>query len=226
MKEIIKNNLNLLKKASLTYGMSFGKTIILGIIFYLIFIILGITFLSQKEVSGTEDGFFANISTLVYDHVFSFIALIILVIISPFFIYTTATQYALNKTINFLANDRTNNYLDKIFDSIFSIYKKVQPDIVKNAVDFSREKINLLNTIDTDYRDNPIVRKITRTIIEKLQLEELGLTDENKSFYDAIKETVHSKILEYAVPSLKNLYILLVIQIAVLLFIYFFQGIN
>lgn len=159
---------------------------------------------------------------LLVENPFAFI----LVVGAPFFIigyFAIANKISIRYSIDQV-------WKTKLSDVIITRLKKIIDKITNNSdritafSDATVLRAKLLDANRNDLQGSGIQRKILNYIFKKIKLDKVDFKDENLKLSDVISEQLHRFVSEFAKPSYRWFWILLIFQILVYIISLFFRG--
>lgn len=134
--------------------------------------------------------------------------------------FTLGNKYIITKLANKLITDKSESLINPLLDKAINKFQYKQPNVVKNAGDFSINKLKIIQDIKDDNSENKWLRKIIVFGMKKINLDDVDFNQENQNFYDIIKLKTYQSLKNISEPSRKSIFIVFGIQWAIALFIW------
>lgn len=214
-------NLKYFSKLSLSGIVSLIKINTLGSISTIAVTIIGIINLS-KDINVGSSGHVSAIpfitSTFASRPV-GFILLCLSLFAFPVLIYMFANKYVLKKLANKIIIDKSETILNPMLDKLFNKFKANQPGSVKNAADYSINKLKLIENIKNDKTENKWLKRIIVFGLKKVKMDDVDFNKEDQNFYDILKIKTLETLHEISEPSKNIIWLTLGTQWLILGFI-------
>jgi hypothetical protein len=214
-------NLKYFSKLSLSGIVSLIKINTLGSISTIAVTIIGIINLS-KDINVVSSGHVSAIpfitSTFASRPV-GFILLCLSLFAFPVLIYMFANKYVLKKLANKIIIDKSETILNPMLDRLFDKFKANQPGSVKNAADYSINKLKLIENIKNDKTENKWLKRIIVFGLKKVKMDDVDFNKEDQNFYDILKIKTLETLHEISEPSKNIIWLTLGTQWLILGFI-------
>ena len=215
-------NFKYIAKLSVVAISSFIKINVLSIISTLTVVVIEFIILIKNIDSG-QSGHVSAIPFLVVTFTarpIGFILCCLTLICSPFLFFALGNKYILTKLTNKLITDKSENLVYPILDKIMAKFQTKQPKILKNAADFSLNKLKLIHEIRNDTSENKWLRRVIIFGMKKIELNDIDFSNDGISFYEIIKIKTIQSLQNISEPSRKPIWIVIAIQWTLLLFIW------
>lgn len=142
------------------------------------------------------------------------------IFLSPILFFALTNKYVITKLIYKLINDKSESLITPTFDRFLSKFQSKQPKILKDAGNFTHNKLMLIQNIQNDRTENKWLRKIIIFGMKKIKLDDVDFNQEGQTFYDIIKLKTIQQLKEISTPSKKLIFLTILIQWTLLLFIW------
>ena len=218
----MKENLIYFAKLSGTAISSFLKINILAV-FSTVLVVIIEFYLLSKNVNAGSSAHTSAIPFLAMMFAFRPIGSIlwyITCLASPFLFFTLGNKYIITKLANKLITDKSESLINPLLDKVINKFQSKQPNVVKNAGDFSINKLKIIQDIKDDSSENKWLRKIIVFGMKKINLDDVDFNQENQNFFDIIKLKTYQSLKNISEPSRKSILIVFGIQWAIVLFIW------
>lgn len=218
----MKENLKYIAKLSTTAIISFLKINILATFSTIIVGIIGF-FLLTKNINAGNSGHASPFPFLLMTflaHPLGSILWYLICIGSPFLFFALGNKYILQKLANKVITDKSESLINPLLERILQKFKTKQPEVLKNAGNFSLNKLKLIQEIKNDQSENKWLRKIIVFGMKKIKLDDVDFNQENQNFFDIIKVKTIQSLKNISKPSRKLIWITIAIQWIILIFIW------
>jgi hypothetical protein len=146
--------------------------------------------------------------------------LLTLILLSPMLYFILGNKYVMQKIINQLVQDKSENIIDPIIDKVLLKFKSKQPETLKKGADYALLKLKLINQIKEE-SDNKWLKRIILYGMDKVQLSDIDFADETVDFNSIIKQKTVVALENITEPSRRNIWILVILQMVFVLVIAF-----
>lgn len=218
----MKENLKYIAKLSTIALFSFLK---INIVVTLSTIIVGVIgfFLLTKNIDAGQSGHASAIPFLLMTFLARPIGSILWCLVcfgSPFLFFVLGNKYILSKLANKLITDKSDSLINPLLENILDKFKTNQSESLKNAEDFSLNKLKLIHEIQNDQSENKWLRKIIVFGMKKINLDDINFNQENLNFLDIVKLKTIQSLQNISKPSRKIILFPIVIQWIILMFLW------
>lgn len=222
MKTAITSNVKYLAKLSGIFVVNLIKSHLLGLTSTVLVLIIGVFVIAaQVDTGSTEHA--SVISFLVVPAMvkpFTVIPFYIIILVSPFLLFSFAGKYATSKVINKLVKDKSDSFISPMVEKILQGIKERQPDIFRKGVDQGKMKLKIIQEVKNN-SDSKIVVKVVNYALNKVNVADVDFGDENMSLVQVIRDKIMEKLHEMSEPSLGFLWIIVGLQWLILALMHF-----
>jgi hypothetical protein len=218
----MKEQLKYFAKLSSIAFFSLVKINVLGAISTVLAFIIGFILLSKSIETGHvgHAGGIAGFGTMFMVKPVG-TTLLTLILLSPMLYFILGNKYVMQKIINQLVQDKSENIIDPIIDKVLLKFKSKQPETIKKGADYALLKLKLINQIKEE-SDNKWLKRIILYGMEKVQLSDVDFADEDVDFSSIVKQKTVVALENITEPSRRNIWILMILQVVFVLVIAFF----
>lgn len=184
---------------------SFLKLAVVGVSSAIISLITGIVLLSNGLLVDEQGkAYESSFSTFIKDYPYLSI-LLLLTVISIYFVFSFASQYAMRKVASRVIEDKAETYLEPMMDkamdkTLGNISEEEKRGMIQRGLDYSVLKLQTVNNIKEE-SSNRWVKYLLAYGFSKLKLDDIPFGDEKFNVRDEIKKRVMIAIKDFATPS-------------------------
>lgn len=218
----MKENLKYIARLSIIAIFSFLKINILATLSTVIVAIIGF-FLLTKNIDAGNSGHASPLPFLLMTFMARPVGSILWYLIcfgSSILFFMLGNKYILQKLANKVITDKSESVINPLLERFLQKFKTKQPEILKNAGDFSIHKLKLIQEIKNDPSENKWLRKIIVFGMKKIKIEDVDFNKEDQNFFDVIQEKTIQVLKDISKPSRTPIWIGLAIQWIIVLFIW------
>lgn len=139
---------------------------------------------------------------------------------SPILFFSLGNKYILSKLAHNVISDKSESLIHPLLERILNKFQAKQPKILKNAGDFSVNKLKIIQDIQNDKSENKWLRKIIVFGMKKISLDDVDFSKENQNFFDIIREKTVQSLKDLSEPSRKMIWMTVAAQWGILVFIW------
>lgn len=218
----MQENFKYIAKLSGSALFSFIKINLLGTISTIIVVVIGF-FLLTQDVNVGSSGHATPIPFIIATFILRPVSTILFSIVffsSSALFLTFGNKYIISKLVNRITIDKGEGYLVALLDKLMLKYKQQQPAVLRNAGDFTIQKLKVIQDIKNDKTVNKWLRKVIVLGMEKIRLDGIEFNDENQNPYEIIRNRTIESLKNIMEPSRKMIWMIFALQWAILLFIW------
>ncbi|MEO8516691.1 MAG: hypothetical protein ABI426_08105 [Flavobacterium sp.] len=218
----MKENFKYIAKLSAIAIASFLKINILGL-FSTVFVVIIEYILLTKNIDAGHSGHLSAIPFLLLTFSARPIGSVLwylTCISSPFLFFALGNKYILSKLSNKLITDKSESLINPLLEKVLLKFQTKQPVVLKNAGDFTLNKLKIIQEIKNDNAENKWLRKVIIFGMKKIKLDDVDFNQEDQNFYDIIKVKTIQTLKKMSEPSRKLIWITIAAQWTIMLFIW------
>lgn len=149
------------------------------------------------------------------------ILMIVSLFLSPYLFFFFGNKYAIVKVANRLIKDKAATMIYPFLDKVLQKVYVNQPSVVRDAGDYSMNKMRVIQEIKNDKTENKWVRRVLVFALKKINLDDINFATEKLNFYDIIKFKTIQTLENITTPSRNIIWAIIAGQLVIFLFIAF-----
>lgn len=184
---------------------SFLKLALFGLFSAITSLITGVLLLVNGLLVDKEGSVYeSSLGTFIKDYPFLSI-LLLLIVVSVYFIFSFASQYALRTVASRIIADKAESYLESLMDKAMdktmrTVSESDKKNMIQGGIDYAALKLQTINNVKEE-TSNRWIKYLLTLGFSKLRLDDIPFGDESFNARTEIKKRVILVIKDFAVPS-------------------------
>ncbi|OWP83405.1 hypothetical protein BWK59_10735 [Flavobacterium davisii] len=175
---------------------------------------------------GIDSGHSAHVSAIPFSLMFlttrpiGAILCLLTFFLSPMLFFVITNKYVITKLTHKIINDKSESLIIPAFDKFLSKFLSKQPKILKDAGNFTHNKLLLIQNIQNDRTENKWLRKIIIFGMKKIKLDDVDFDKEGQNFSEIVKLKTIQQLKAISEPNKTAILLVLLFQWLSLFFIW------